>query len=303
MSSTYDLGDDVLTTLEVTDSTGTLVAAASVVLSVTDPSGNTSAPSVSNPSTGNYEAVVSTAEAGRWRYTWTTTGPAGVEHGWFDVQAAPPATPEPLATIDDLEARIGTLTAAQAARAPALLVDASALVRIEARGQTINRVTDDSVVLRPIGNAIRLPQLPVISVTSVAAIDREGGADLTLSDWAFDGIDRIDLTGAYPTTDQVISWWNRVDLHTNTYRVVYTHGTEQTPDFVRAVVCNMVNRVLTSPSMTEGIAQTNIGAYGQQFQQGTGSAGVAVRMFDSDRQMLIAGGLRSMSATVMTNVR
>ena len=301
--SRYDLGDDVLITLTVTDTDGTAVNPSSIALSLTDPSGNASAPTTSNTAVGAYQATVSADEAGRWRYTWTTTGPAGVEAGYFDVYALAPVTPEPLATVDDLEARVGALTTAQAARADALLADASALVRLEARGQTINRVTNDEVVLRPYGNEIRLPQRPVVSVASVKAIDREGGTDLTLTDWAWDGIDRIDLTGAYPTTDQVITWWNRVDLHTNTYRVTYTHGHERTPDYVVAVVCNMVNRVLTSPSLTEGIAQVNIGQYGQQFQQGMGSQGVAVRMFDSDRRALVAGGLRSTSTTVMTHVR
>ena len=250
--STYHVGDAVEITVTITDTDGTATNPTSISLQVTDPSGNSSTPTVTNTATGAYEAAVTADEAGRWRYAWTTTGPASVEPGYFDVGTSPP-TVDPLATIADLEARIGALTTAQATRAPGLLLDASALVRAYARGQTINRVTDDSVVLRPHGNEIRLPQEPVVSVTSVKAIDRDGGADVTLTDWAFDGINRIDLTGAGPTsTDTVVDWWDQIDFHTNTYRVVYTHGYETVPDVVVTVVCNMVNRVLTVPVVDGG---------------------------------------------------
>ena len=56
-----------------------------------------------------------------------------------------------LATADDLEARLGrTLTSTEETRAAAYLAEASALIR-RYTGQSFDAVTDDTVILRPVG--------------------------------------------------------------------------------------------------------------------------------------------------------
>lgn len=66
--------------------------AATLTLSVTDPSGNTATVSVSNPSTGIYEATIDVDEAGGWQYQWVVTSPYDdVDKGAFTAAAfAPP---------------------------------------------------------------------------------------------------------------------------------------------------------------------------------------------------------------------
>jgi len=88
---TYDLGDRVRLEHEVRDADGTLTTA-TVVLTVTDPSGDVTTPSVTTPSTGIYQGSVTLNEAGTWIYVWSTTGNVvSVEQG--QVTATDPAPP------------------------------------------------------------------------------------------------------------------------------------------------------------------------------------------------------------------
>lgn len=59
----------VTATFRLTD--GTLVDPTNVVLTVKDPSGNTSTPTVSNPSTGVFTATIDFDEEGIWYWRWT----------------------------------------------------------------------------------------------------------------------------------------------------------------------------------------------------------------------------------------
>ena len=59
----------VTATFRLTD--GTLVDPSSVDLTVIDPSGVTSTPAVSNPSTGVYTAVIAFDEVGIWYWQWS----------------------------------------------------------------------------------------------------------------------------------------------------------------------------------------------------------------------------------------
>lgn len=299
----HDVGDDVTITTTVTDVDGALVNTSSMVIAVTDPLGAavSPAPTVTNPSVGIYRATVTADSAGEWDYVWTSTGPAGVEHGSFLVAVDPPDRLPPLATIEALEARIGELTEAQLVRAPGLLRGASAKIRAFARHQVLTRVDDDTAELRAAGHRIYLPQRPVIDVTSVALID--GDTDIALTGWAWEGLDEIDLRGALAADGQ-----SRVSPKHNSsvYRVVYSHGYDAGHHLLEAVtdvVCNMVNRTLTAPSKVDGVTQHVVGQFSQQFQQATGSSGVGVRMYESDRRELVEAGVRRVSASIKTRVR
>lgn len=88
---TYDVGDRATFEHEVRDADGTLTTA-TVVLTMTDPSGDTSTPSVSTPSTGIYRAAVTLTEAGTWFGVWTASGNV-VSVDTFQVTAVDPAPP------------------------------------------------------------------------------------------------------------------------------------------------------------------------------------------------------------------
>lgn len=282
-----DIGDDVTVTTAIRID-GVLTDPATVTLAVTDPTGEAIAPpAVTNTSDGVYEAVVAATLAGRWRYTWTTTAPAGVEHGFFDVAAnpPPPGRLDPLAGISDLEDRLGrALTDTEARRAASLLADASALVRSYTR-QDFDLVTGDTVVLRPVGTTLTLPHRPVVAVTSVVGIGgRANIPDVTLNGWTWDGLDEIDVHG--------VGWRTAIDYDLEldyegwcpeSYRVLYDHGFPETPGNVVGIVCGMVNRVLLAPSPVEGMTSEQIGQY--RYQMG-GSAGASARLTPADKSDL-----------------
>jgi hypothetical protein len=209
---------------------------------------------------------------------------------------------DPLATVDDLGEFV-TLTDAQRARAPALLRTASAQVRRFCR-QDFDLVTDDAVILRPVGQRLRLPQRPVAAVTSVVAVGSNGIPDFTLVGWTFDGIDLITIAGL--DSDTFVSlpaWWEDCGAGINTYRVTYSHGDPITPDDIKGKVCQMVNRVLTADTQVEGVTQETIGQYSRQWQQATGSTGITTVLTRADRQDLIDWGYRRVAGTIQTHMR
>lgn len=208
---------------------------------------------------------------------------------------------ESLATVDDLEARIGReLTPEEAARAEALLADASALVR-GYTGRDFGLVEDDEITLRPVGTRVRLPQRPVHTVSRVVAT---GGSDavpdvaLPVGAWTWDGIDQVDIWP--PDTSWLLSLpetWADGTL-VDTYRVTYTHGYDPVPADVVAVVCAMVLRTLLAPSPIAGMVSERIGQYTYQLQQASGSVGATVAMTTEDRTALTR--YRRTATTVQT---
>lgn len=199
-----------------------------------------------------------------------------------------------LADTSDLANRMGPLTGSQAARAEALLEDASALVL----GWVTPSFTqvDDTVDAVPVAGEIVLPETPVIAVTGVTAIGRPPSADiaLTTSEWSFDGSKT--LTVIQSTPSGAPPGWSPL----GSFRVTYSHGYTAVPADVIAVVCRMVMRVLTSPTPASGMVGEQIGQVSYQMQQGIGSAGSSPRFYDSDKKDL--RHYRRQSTTVRTPV-
>lgn len=194
-----------------------------------------------------------------------------------------------LATEEDLAARLGReLTDEEAARAGAMLADASALVRDFTR-QELTAVTGDTIVLRPVGVLLRLPQRPVTAVTSVSAVGTDGSTAGALEGWVWDGRDKISLACAGPSGPWPLGWRGPGP---DTYRVVYDHGYAPVPPGVVAVVCAMVLRTLLSPSLTAGMVAERIGSYNYQLQQGGGAPGATVVMTAADEKALARYGPR-----------
>ena len=193
-----------------------------------------------------------------------------------------------LASPDDIEARLGRdLTAQEAARAQALLSDASAVVRAYTR-QNFDLVTDDEVVLRATGGRISLPGRPVQGVSRVEVI---GGSDalpdFTLADWLFDGIDTVRIGEGAAVINLPEAWWDD-DGYPGTYRVTYTHGYAEVPAEMLSVVCGVVLRVLTNPS---GYRSETVGSYSVTYavpatgeQLGTNLTRYEMRVLDRYRR-------------------
>lgn len=169
---------------------------------------------------------------------------------------------EPLATVDDVAARLGRdLTAEEELRAETLVVDVSAAVRSYA-GQTFSAETT-TARLRVRSGTIRLPQRPVVDVTEVADLD---GNDIEFT-W-YHG-DTLTLTGI-PTN----GW---VD-------VTYEHGWEELPADIVAVVCQIVGRALGMPADQGGYQSETIGSY--SYAVGAAAAAGSTGMMNDERAAL-----------------
>lgn len=202
-----------------------------------------------------------------------------------------------LATTDDLEDRLGrVLTSAEEARAAAYLPEASALIR-RYTGQSFDVETDDTVILRPVGAYLILPQTPVNDVTEVRGIDPDGTPGTELTGWKWDGLDRVDITtvGFFAGNP----WWPW-NFGPEAFQVVYSHGPSAVPDDVVGVACNMILRTLLSPSQVEGMTSERIGQYSYQLGQFSGGAasGVSLRLTDVDKDALrsyrpVAGSIQA----------
>jgi len=108
MPATYDLGDSVLLTFTVKTLVGGVLTLtnATVALTLTKPDGTNPAASVSNPSTGVYQATVAPDQAGEWTFRWVATGAATTaEDGAFLVE--PNLAGTLYATVGELRASLG----------------------------------------------------------------------------------------------------------------------------------------------------------------------------------------------------
>lgn len=189
-----------------------------------------------------------------------------------------------LATPDDLKARLGRdLTEAEAARAQALLDDASAMIRAFT-GQTFDLVEDDVIVLRIQSGVVRLPQRPVTAVSSVVAVGGGLGLpDVTVIDWIFDGVDQIRIGEGTFIINLPAIWWDD-DGYPGTYRVTYSHGYAQVPADVVSIACGMVLRTLTAPTTAGGVTSETIGSY--SYRLDNPDVGLMVSMTKDDRTAL-----------------
>lgn len=280
----WDIGDNVPLTFTARKPDGSL-ADATLTVVVTRPDATTASLTVSHDGTGQYSADVPATMSGRWRWKASASGAVvDVDHGFFDVLADPPARLDPLATMEDITARLGRdLTDAEAARVVALLASASARVRAWCR-QTFTYVADDVQVLRAQGGTIRLPQRPVGDVTAVVALGSNSTPDVTLTAWSFDGIDVVDVSCCASAIINLPEAWYDNTAYGDTYRVTNSHGWQTPPDDVVDVVASMAIRALTAPSMAGGVVSETIGTYSYRLDSADG--GVAVRLTDDDKAAL-----------------
>lgn len=299
-----DIGDWVTPALAVSPANGTTAAS----LSVTAPDGTVAA--------GTGEATSDTGptwtadpvqltSAGTWLLTWTVTGTGkGVQHQ--RVLVAPAATPgpapdpPPLATITDLVETLGRdLTTEETAKAPRLLSSASAKLRGYCK-RTFTAVEDDELVLRPVGSELRLPNRPVTEVAQVEQIGTAGSADrvMSASEWAFDGIDRIELWPC-PTA---VSGIAPTATYANTYRVTYSHGAATADQFIVEKAVDLTLRTMLAPTPVAGLVSEHIGKYFYQYGQASGdqSPGATVRLTKEDKRDLAEAGYRRTAGTIQT---
>lgn len=120
--TTRDVGDRVNVQYLSYNGSGVLTNA-TVVLTVTDPAGAITTPTVTNTSTGQYDASFTLATAGLWSWVWTVSG-AVVDVASDNVFAASPAAPT-YATLSEFKSYIGLTDTVDDAKLQDALVSAS----------------------------------------------------------------------------------------------------------------------------------------------------------------------------------
>lgn len=173
--------------------------------------------------------------------------------------------PVQFASSDDLAARLGvTFTDAEAARADLLLQRATGIIQRETK-QTIALVTGD-VYTRPgdYSSRVRLPERPVVSVSSVVlnGVAMGIGPDDPAGENCYLDRDELvrlnwnaviqDSSFGLPWAGFGFPWWDLV--------VTYTHGWETIPEPAPTVCLEAVVRVWVNPGsvarQTMGNVQT-----------------------------------------------
>lgn len=119
----YDVGDRARLTLALTDVTGA-AADGTVVLTVTDPAGTATTPTVTNTGVGAYRADVDLNAAGTWLYRWVSTGAViAAEDGTLEVEVNLARTL--YATVAELKGELGVTDTADDAKVERALDAAS----------------------------------------------------------------------------------------------------------------------------------------------------------------------------------
>ncbi|CAB4173533.1 gp6 domain containing protein [uncultured Caudovirales phage] len=107
--TTFEVGQTVTIAIKVYDSTGALADVGTLmVCAAVLPDGSSVAASVSNPSTGNYQAAVTATLPGRYRFTFTGTGTNSGGTPWTDVADVWPSVTRLIISVADAKAALNT---------------------------------------------------------------------------------------------------------------------------------------------------------------------------------------------------
>jgi len=153
------------------------------------------------------------------------------------------------ATPDHLAERLGldSLTAEETSRATALLARASGLAQ-DAAEQVIELVEDDVLTLRGTNaRRIRLPERPVVEVTSVTLDDSP------LDGWYLDG--NVLVRDGLTLDERLLSGYGRgFGLPSQELEITYTHGYSEDaiPATVSSIVLEAVIRAWVNPGAVIG---------------------------------------------------
>lgn len=190
-----------------------------------------------------------------------------------------------LATLDDLEARLGSpINENDQLRMSALLQDASATVR-DYCGQTFTLVEDETIRLSVKRRMVKLPQRPVVDVSAVQDVN---GNDVLFT---WENGDRLEVAHnldawSFEQWAGGIKW---VD-------VTYTHGSDPVPDQIIAVVCSVALRAFGREATDSGVTQETIGSYSYGYGSTAGAGPLG--LLQDERRVLDRYRRQASSVTV-----
>lgn len=201
----YDLGDIVTLAYANTDANGSPANGGTVVLTVTLPDGTTTAPTVTNPSTGSYKATYQSTQAGLHSLRWLATG--ANPGAMTDVFTVMDPAIVPIVSLASVKAwlNLPDTSSVNDEKVRETLATATELAE-DYCNRSLRRKTQ---VLRFSGSYANtyliLNDPPILSITSVT----ESGNPLTIgSDYVCDPVAGILYRGIYPG---LVPWYPGVD--------------------------------------------------------------------------------------------
>jgi hypothetical protein len=196
----------------------------------------------------------------------------------------------PLAQVSDVRVRLPATMSPDPAQISALLDDVSAKIR-NFTGQDFT-LTQTTRRTRPIGNRIRLPQRPVVSVDHVAVQLPGATTPVAFSGWWWDGLDEIRLLDSGQIINLGEDVADAVQEGTLVFFVTETHGYEEIPDAVVGVACSMTTRMLSAPGGSGVISET-VGEYSYRLSD-TAAQG-PMTLTESEKEILRSYQVKSRS--------
>lgn len=185
----------------------------------------------------------------------------------------------PLAAVSDVEDRLGrTLSSGDTDRMFTLLRDASAKVRSFTSQEITQRESTDRIRVTARDGHIRLPQYPVVSVTSALSV--ESGIAIP---YFWDGI-ALWGWGRFPQSNISAPLYNRARRHGIVVDVTYTHGYNPVPDELIALVCQVAARAFGLPPDQSGITQESMEGY--TYSLGSAAAAGGLGLLPAEKEVL-----------------
>jgi hypothetical protein len=181
----YDLGATARLTAECRSPAGSLVTAATAVVTVTRPDGTTATPAVTEPDVGSYRADYVTTQAGRHTVRWVFTGPA---HAYSDIVDVREAALAWVFSLADAKDHLKLVTSSQDEEVRRWIGATTRCVEWFVGPVAPRTVTEDHNVRQ--AEALVLRKIPALELTTVAAV-LDGGTSYEVADLDLDGADGI----------------------------------------------------------------------------------------------------------------
>lgn len=178
-----DLGGVYPAALDVYDDTGTLANAATVTLTITLPDGSQVTPSVPNPpaSAGQYRYGYPTVQSGRHIVRWVTDNPTTAYTDVFDVGVAEQPS---IMSLADAKRQLGIDPSDTRDDDELRMWMAGATKAVEMyKNEKISRQQITQTTMNRDGRSLRLWEVPVISLDSLARADGTYTWDVTTDVW------------------------------------------------------------------------------------------------------------------------
>lgn len=255
-----DVGDRINIRHEVRDASGTLTNA-TVAVAVTKPDGTTvtPAPTVTNTSTGIYDAAFTVDATGKWTWVWSVSG-AIVDKAYGEVDVADPG-PSTYATLPQLRERVLGDGSTQSDRDPRLQSALNAAARdvdsdtgrrpggFQLDSAVSQRIYRVSGRVLPTCDGWKLLVDEIGSSTGLVVETGDGTTWTAVTDYQTDPenalADRRPITGLIRTLG---TWgWDRV-------RVTARWGWPRIPDQVAEATLIRAHRLYRRPGSPEGVA-------------------------------------------------